>query len=63
MATNSMLTPVVPDSTKKKRKGPPHDVVPKDTAKVRNFTKDGKPRLNATSKPAGKGEGAMGQRR
>lgn len=55
MATNSMLTPVVPGKPKKK---PKHNVVPKDTAKDRNFTKDGKPRLTAQS-----GEGSMGQRR
>ncbi|HXJ61866.1 MAG TPA: hypothetical protein VNU68_34945 [Verrucomicrobiae bacterium] len=54
---NSTLTPVLPAKGKKK-KGPPHNVTPKDGAKDRNFTRDGKPRLSASS-----GEGSMGQRR
>lgn len=62
MATNSMLTPMNAKPGKKKAKGkaPPHDVTPKDMARDRNFTKGGKPRLNASS---GTGEGSMGQRR
>lgn len=53
---NKMLTPVVP--SKAKKKAPKHDVTPKDQAFDRNFTKGGKPKLNASS-----GEGSMGQRR
>lgn len=64
MATNSMLTAApmrqVSSAKKSKKKGPPHDVTPKDMARERNMTKAGKPRLNATS---GSGEGSMGQRR
>ena len=59
MASNSTLTPVVMSKAKKKT-APAHDITPKDMSRDLNFTKDGKPRLNATS---GKGEGAMGQRR
>lgn len=64
MATNSTLTPMnMGKGKKKKMKGPPMNVVPKDEARARNFTDKGTPRLNASAKPAGKGEGAMGQRR
>lgn len=41
-----------------KTRKPLPDVTPKDEAYERNFTTDGKPRLNASS-----GAGAMGQRR
>lgn len=60
MASNSTLTPMTTAKSKKRKKSPPADVMPKDGAFDRNFTKDGKPRLSASS---GKGEGAMGQRR
>ena len=64
MASNGSLTPFAPRPKKRaKKKGPPMDVVPKDDAKDRNFTKDGKPRLSATADSKGTGEGAMGQRR
>lgn len=53
---SKLLTPVVP--AKGKAKKPKHDVTPKDQAFDRNFTKAGKPKLNAQA-----GEGAMGQRR
>lgn len=61
MASNATLTPVVMTKPKKRKKGaPPHDVMPQDEAYGRNFTKEGKPKLNAS---VGRGEGAMGQRR
>lgn len=62
MATNSTLTPAPMKqvSSGKKKKGPAHNVVPKDMARERNMTKAGKPRLNATS---ASGEGSSGQRR
>ena len=60
MATNSMLTPVLP--SKPKGKKPKANVTPKDQAFDRNFTTAGKPKLNA-SVSSGTGEGSMGQRR
>lgn len=65
MATNSMLTPMntkVKAKAKAKGKKAPHDVMPKDEAFDRNYTKEGKPKLNAVSNGR-TGEGAMGQRR
>lgn len=60
MASNSTLTPVVAAKSKRKKKAPAHDVLPKDGAYDRNFDKDGKPKLSAMT---GDGERAMGQRR
>jgi hypothetical protein len=53
---NSMLT--LAKTAKPKKKGPPHDVTPKDQAYDRNFTSKGKPKLSAQS-----GDGSMGGRR
>lgn len=64
MATNSTLTPMVPAKPRKGKgkPAPAHDIIPKDLAFQRNFTKGGRPRLNA-SVSSGTGEGSMGQRR
>ena len=43
---NTTLTPATVAKSKRKK---PHDITPKDMAFERNFTKDGKPKLNATS--------------
>ena len=58
-----------PSKPHKPKKGPTHKTPPmmpsetamKDMACDRNFTKNGTPKLSASS--GGKGEGAMGQRR
>lgn len=55
---NSMLTPAKHAKHKAKAERPKSD-----DAYNRNFTKKGTPKLNASSKPSGTGEGAMGQRR
>lgn len=54
---NALMTPSKQAKTKAK-KSKPKEVTGKDDAFDRNFTKDGKPRLNSIS-----GDGAMGQRR
>lgn len=61
MATNSVLTsaPMRQVHSVKKKKGTPgpkHDITPKDMAYDRNFTKQGKPKLNATSMDSGSGQ-------
>lgn len=43
---NATLTPAT-TARGTKKKAPPHDVTPKDNAYDRNFTKAGKPRMNA----------------
>lgn len=64
---NGMLTPASTSKAKPKHKAKAHarppakpaeNVTPKDMAFDRNFTKAGKPKLNATS-----GDGSMGGRR
>lgn len=46
------------EESKSRKATPPQDVMPKDDAYDRNFTRKGTPRLSASS-----GSGAMGQRR